>query len=553
MPFIHSDSSAVDVSASAPQATNWINMLQKLVAFVTNTSVATVAVNNGGTLYSVGDIVELNGGTHPADLATTRATFEVTAESAGVVTALRLRDAGSYTVNPATTGVATTALSGGGDDALTVNLTYNTAPWTLNRRTQEIDTAVVGAAGGTGYTTGDDIETIGGDTRVGFDTQTNTPGTFNVDTVSAGAITAISILTRGVYHRNAGVDEVPTAVITGGGDGLATVDLTYRDIADTATDIEVWMTGAATGAPVVGLRSFSNGTSVFNWELASAPVYTAANDWDAQVNMSPGRYPLDQPGSYCVQRDVPFNYYLNVTDRRIIAVFNIDNAVYTNIYIGFLDPYATGTEYDYPMLVAGCSSRHNFTVSTTSFAFAGMNCAIAEVATDAGPDHVFTPGGSWVSFHNGFRSGSTILGEDAEFHLIPGGNFLTQNTLIDLSDRITFNVTGNSQKQDWGSFASVATATGGSGEDAPTERFRPTPQTGGGDDQSYLAEIVCMGIEPVNLIAGEMSDVKQVDRELNSGVLNAEDIFEVSGELYVVFNNCKLTDRQHWFALKVSP
>ena len=50
----------------------------------------------------------------------------VTAETAGVVDAAKVIDSGEYTVNPGA-AAATTALSGGGDDALTVDTTLSSA------------------------------------------------------------------------------------------------------------------------------------------------------------------------------------------------------------------------------------------------------------------------------------------------------------------------------------------------------------------------------------------------------------------------------------------
>jgi hypothetical protein len=547
MPFIHSDSSTVDLSASAPNATGYLDMLLKLIDFASNSSAATVAINSGGTNYNVGDIVELDGGTHPTNLANCRATFEVTSVSSGVVDGIRFRDTGSYATTPGTTGVSTTKLTvAGTGSGLTLNMTYSSALWSVERRTQEITGATI-VNGGTGYGAGGfDLDVEGGDTRNGYSTpQSEDTGTLTITSTSGGVIDGISVNNPGTYH-NTPANPVQTTS-QGTGDNAATFNLTYSDVTD--RDIEVWL--ESTAGAVAGIRSFNNGSSIYNWELAMAPTFTAANNFDAQVNVSPGRYPDNDEGSYVVLRNVAFNYYIRVTERYIAAVFNIDNGVYTNMYIGLMNPYATATEYAYPGLILGCSSIKGVNETTDATRFAGMNAAVAANNNDDGPAQFYSPGGSWIPFYNGYGTSTEILGEDNEFHILPGGNFSTQSTVLELADRITHNNTSNSQKQDWGSFASVATATGASGEDAPTERFRPTPQTGGGDDQIYLAECIVLGIEPVNLIAGEIDGIKQLDRELNSGTINAEDVIvDADGTLWVVFNNCKLTDRQHWFAMK---
>lgn len=76
-----------------------------------------------GTGYTTGDIVQIASavGTH-----TRVAKFKVTA-SAGAVTALELVDPGDYSVFPGTlTAIATSKVTGGGDDALTIDVTLDT-------------------------------------------------------------------------------------------------------------------------------------------------------------------------------------------------------------------------------------------------------------------------------------------------------------------------------------------------------------------------------------------------------------------------------------------
>lgn len=552
--FIHSDSSAVDVSANAPNATNYIDLLHKLLQFAAASTVATVTVNAGGTGYAVGDIVELDGGTHPSTLSGAKATFEVTDVSGGVVQAggLRMRDSGAYATTPSTTGITTTFLggTGAGNDDLTVDLTYESNGWAVDRQTAEVTAAVIGASAGSGYANGDTIDVIGGDTRVGLDSpQTNTPARLTVPaTVTTGQ--SFTVTDGGIYHRPADTDEAATTVVTGSGDGLMTADLTFTDIVDTTTDIEAWLSNATSGA-TVGLRTFTDGSTYFNWELAMAPTYTAANNWDAQVNMSVGRYPLDEEGSYAILRNVAFNYYMRVTDRYLFVVANIDNAIYVPIWIGLGDPYATSTEYAYPALICGSSSVRDITATTTASQWGGLNLAIAQSTAHDGPAQIYGPGGTWHPFHNGAASGANVIGDNDQFHIFPGGWFDPQSTLLQIDDRIA-NDTGT-QKQDWGSFASIATTTNAGGEDPPTETFLPTPQTGGGDDHIYLSEFVAMGIEPVNMIALSIGGAKWLDRTLNSGTLNAEDVIvDTNGDLYVVFNNCANTSRQHWFAMKVT-
>jgi hypothetical protein len=89
-------------------------------------SVATAAVNAAGTGYVVGDILTVAGGT-----ANVTAQIEVvTIGGSGDITAVRIFNAGSYTVNPTLTA---NAVTGGTGSAATINLTVSSVGWTVDR------------------------------------------------------------------------------------------------------------------------------------------------------------------------------------------------------------------------------------------------------------------------------------------------------------------------------------------------------------------------------------------------------------------------------------
>lgn len=102
-------------------ASNYNDLSDKLVAAATGISLQSVdSIAAGGTGYSIGDILTLSGGTF--SLA---AQVEVLAVSSGVVTSVRLFNAGVYTVAPADP-VATT----GGAGDCTLNCTFAANGWT---------------------------------------------------------------------------------------------------------------------------------------------------------------------------------------------------------------------------------------------------------------------------------------------------------------------------------------------------------------------------------------------------------------------------------------
>ncbi len=91
--------------------------------------VKTIAVNNGGTGYSVGNTITVTGGSG------TSATATVATVSSGVITGLTLLATGNYTALPTATGAATTVSPSGGTGA-TVNLTFELGVITVTSQGQ---------------------------------------------------------------------------------------------------------------------------------------------------------------------------------------------------------------------------------------------------------------------------------------------------------------------------------------------------------------------------------------------------------------------------------
>lgn len=123
-------------------ATDYQDLLTKLVGVATSNHVETAVVSAAGTGYTVGDTLTATGGTF-----TFAATFVVTAVAAGLVTALRLSNGGAYTVNPGTP-VSTT---GGTGTGCTVTVTFLTTGWTAVRNTTpggEKEVILQGSGGG---------------------------------------------------------------------------------------------------------------------------------------------------------------------------------------------------------------------------------------------------------------------------------------------------------------------------------------------------------------------------------------------------------------------
>lgn len=125
-------------------ANGYIDLSNKLVAAATGQSLQTVdSIADGGTGYSVGDILTLVGGT-----GTVAAQVEVLTVAAGVVATTRRVNDGVYTVPPSDP-VATT----GGAGTCTLNCTFASNGWTALvdevRTGSDRDVILQGSGGGT--------------------------------------------------------------------------------------------------------------------------------------------------------------------------------------------------------------------------------------------------------------------------------------------------------------------------------------------------------------------------------------------------------------------
>jgi len=544
---------ASDPIAAAPSAANPVELFEYLLAYITNQSATAVgSIVTAGTGYAVGDLLRVSDSGATEVFSITDGTknsytiLEVTSVSGGTVTGVRIRNAGSYSTLPTAvsgTEYATVAITGGGDDAFTVNLTFANLGWTIRRQTTTLTGVAINAAG-TGYSASDVVTPTGGDTRSGYtNPQTNNFATVTIDTVGgSGEATAVSVTTAGIYHRTPGTTAI--AVTGGGGSGL-TLDLTFS--AATADTIQREAILEGPDGAFVGIRTYTDGSTIVNWEIAGMTGYTADNDFEAQPNISPGRYNESEAGNYVILRTTDIHYFFEVDDRRIVMNANIDTGVYCPMYLGYLDPYATSAEYPEPLLVMGCSSNRGFTVASDPFAFLGMNCAVSGSSGDLnGPGSVYGPGGGWYQVKNGHFTGSEINGDEDRVHIFPGGWYDPQDSSLTDADKIVGGT--GTQKQDWESFASVATATGASGADPPTEQHRPQ---GAADENHPQFPLVVAGLEPIKQIFGELGGCKFVNQNLNTGVISAEAVSEDGTNVWQIFNNCQSTERQHWWALKV--
>lgn len=500
-------------------ATNYLTLLDDFVTFATSNHVITAAVAAGGTGYTVGDILTAVGGTF-----TTAATFRVDTVSGGLITGLTLIESGAYTVNPSSP-VATT---GGTGTGATVTVTFDSAIWTLLRETEEALSAVV-AVGGTGYTVSDQLTVVGGDAP--------TAAVFNVDTVSAGAVLTVSLVTAGVYHV---LPSNPVNTTGGTGTG-ATLTVTYQTVA-AGTDKEIILKGIGSGTDeiFVGVRTFQPGAGAFNWELAGMTGFDVDALFKNQPGISPGRFDgatdIEQSGAYIPLNNASMDFWFFVDGRRLKAMFKV-STTYVPLYLGFGNPFGTTLEYPYPLLVMGASTDHTRIFNESQIGFSGMLDPIAAVSTDVGPGFLHQPGGGFLQVSNGHDSGSgrTTRRETGVFPACGIG--LSGAPPVPEEDQFFATVF------EW---SDVIPVTGDPG--VQLINILPSLDTGG--DLTPLVPATIVQQDPLFIVLVEMDDVYWMSATTDVLTLVAEDEILIGTDTYIVFQNCNRQDRWALFALK---
>lgn len=216
------------------------------------------------------------------------------------------------------------------------------------------------AAGGTGYAVGDLITLTGGTFTIA--------AVLEVVTLSGSAVATARIYNQGVYTVTPG-DPVAQGSTDGSGTG-ATFNLTFasngwtieRDTTWSGSERDVILRGSGGGADTiyVGWRTFQNaGASRYNWELHGFTGYDSGLDHQNQPGISPGDHESGtssiQNGTYLPLSNASLEYWINVNSYHIILTVKVGSN-YFHASLGFLNRYATSSEYPYPLLIAGSAS-----------------------------------------------------------------------------------------------------------------------------------------------------------------------------------------------------
>ena len=94
----------------------------------------------------------------------------------------------------------------------------------------------------------------------------------------------------------------------------------------------------------VGYREETNGSTYFNWQVQGFTGYVAINDFDAQPGWESGIFSVQTNGSFDI---------LIIENSRRFIVLPIIGSTHGQIYLGWILPIATPSQWDYPLFKGG--------------------------------------------------------------------------------------------------------------------------------------------------------------------------------------------------------
>lgn len=523
MAWVHSANSVTPAPVTGHQA-----MADRLLQIAVSNVVTALAINAAGTGYSVGNELEIAGGTNYV-----KATAIVTSiGGGGAVTGVRIGNAGAYTANPTTTG---NSVTGGGGSGCTLNLTMGTNGWTVLRAVNvggTAQSATIGA-GGTGYSVGN-VLTVSGGTAL-------TSAQFTVTAVSGGAVTAVRLSRPGHYTSTPS----NAAATTGAGTGC-TLNITYGGTGE--REIIVQGTGGGSDAIYIGWRTYSDTPSgARNWEMAAfkgfsgvtQPTDTGGIIWDNQPGISPGRFSAaTNLGAYVPLTSSTIDYYVSCNSFRIHCWMKVGSS-WPNCSAGFLDRFGTSGEYPYPVYVAGTTSDWDSLATNSQI----NNSSFADpIKTNVGAcAHVNTPGGVWSAVWSSTWDGATRSGFNSVS--TPTGSFVYPSG-YDLGRNLS--ATGNNWISDPGSLETRF--SGGSipnSGNPGTQIHKWNRTTNSPADTVVLTP--CVVVSPLHGPLGEISNTVWFDAQ---GGIVAGDTLTVGSSVYRVFQSHLRADTWAMYGVK---
>jgi hypothetical protein len=294
--------------------------------------------------------------------------------------------------------------------------------------------------------------------------------------------------------------------------------------------------GSPTRPFYFGIQSYENpGSSIYGWALRG---FTGFDAGSPEGSVLFENQPDASFATYIPLQNTSMSYWFWANERRVIMVVKTGTS-YQWMYAGLINPFATESEFPYPLAVMGSSWTADFAFSSNSLDFSTGAIPMGDSNEVPGTGlsclYLRFVDGQWYPIKNGYRTGSNfgVLYKRPMWPLSPisSANYDTDNYPADLS-RIFYALF----------HASSAGAT-------PTAYLVQTP--GSPDPITTLWPLCMMMNDPSYQLFGELDGIYWIH---SNGGLTAEDEIFDSGvspeQRYLVFQNVHRTDPWTFMAVK---
>ena len=286
-----------------------------------------------------------------------------------------------------------------------------------------------------------------------------------------------------------------------------------------------------------GIRSYQDsGSGIFGWGVRG---YTGFDDGSPVGSVSFDDQPDPSPEVYVPLQDTSMTYWIWANERRVVMVVKTGTS-YQWFHAGFLDTFATETEYPYPLMICGSSFANTYTFAANNIDYSSMidpagNSTEAIPASATSVMWVRFTDGTWWPIKN-FRTSGTTASALGDRNVWPLASFVT-------SDWPTDGANAGAVRE-WRAAFYSSTAGG-----TPTVLLAQTP--GSPDDITPLFPLTIIWNTPSTQLIGEISGVFWCSS--TGGLTSEDEIIDnaVSPEQkYLVFKNVHRTDAWQFGAVK---
>ncbi len=402
-----------------------------------------------------------------------------------------------------------------------------------------VDSLAINVAG-TGWAVGDLFDINGGTTVLGLN------ATGEILAEAGGIPSSIRIFNGGAYTVTPGVAASTSAILPATGINL-TVDTTIlatgwsvdrAGLISGGPERELIIRGVGSGADeiFVGFRTNRDTPSgTFLWDMMGATGFDNGQAFDLQPGSSKANTFTDS--LFTPLNNGIIDYWFVIDGFHIKGVFK-SGSTYTNLYVGFINVFATPAEFPYPLLVMGCETLGTQPFNTSTIAMSGMTDPISHSSNRAGPGALREVDGNWYRFENSNSSGTNRF-QNSDRGIWPQG-FAIADSDVDILPIDEFTADSISATQNGAIFPLF-------GLGGPSTRLQPTVDSGG--DIQFLWPTILLQIRPSQVILGELIDAFPV-YTIGIGAVSEDTMTDAAGDVYIIFQNCNRTDVWTHFAIK---